>query len=551
MEYFSNILKMNTLSVNFLNKTTESRQTTETISNIESPQIKVITYNVLEQSLAVLLNGRSFGSSSFNEPINSTITFTKNNEPKKIKLSDIIGQTYEVYRTPPDSLSRAERKAITKIFFEGSYKDLYIYFNDETIKKYIIKQTQTISNNELLSEEENYYNRCNYLLTFNDIIDNIQSNTNLDYIYKNEIVNITFTLNDIESFNIIIELLKISNAELNLEKRLSKVFTSLIESIDRNTIIALQENSEEMFTEFTYNNKTQTLLNHLNEIGNYCCIIGADSLETDVKYKDLYNYGGAAIFIPTDYFDNILLEKKNYIILYKNVADEYLPSPEVLDEKNIIIVKPTLELYDYMKTIMGVERNSFLTETQRHTKGRTTICLKGLRLGVQELIISGHFESDSNEVKGTRYIKQLTFLRIHNEIEQFKLLYPGGQVILLGDFNSNPREICKTLPNNFIRKENGTYEYTLAEITLISQPIFTHDVKFKISKDERYKYTTRDISDGGKKTIDWIGTTYNIIPIDTELTEYPVEETGTDHKMVQCYITKLPITEDDEFYELV
>ena len=303
--------EFNTSLVNYLNNY-------ELNNVLDSCITKFITYNTLEQNMATLFNGRSITTFPEYQELNKMFIITDTTTNMTVALSYVINNIFEKYRSPPNLNN--DEKNLTRNFYNTN---IITNITDEI--KTLLKKAHTPKDEPEIDDTiiDTFY-------TFNDLIEKLreliiaQKNTfiiNTYQIQYNTYYN--SNLDIVNYFNNIIDRLRNANEIIiNSSNRLSLVLGRILYTITLNSIVAVEEISQCLFTKFYYNLAYATLLEHINIKTNnkYCCIINPDHNINHKSYNDYLNdniqyWGGSSLFIPCNYFNDIILKYNTYYVL--------------------------------------------------------------------------------------------------------------------------------------------------------------------------------------------------------------------------------------------
>ncbi len=500
---------------------------------------KFITYNTIEQNLATLLNGRSITTFPAYADLNNMFKISLGN--KVCSFADLVGNMFTNYLSP-ENLGNEEKDKTRYFYNNNEYKNINEI--SSLLKKAYGK----------LDEIYFTYNisiNNNIFPTFADLINSILNNQTEFKVYnsKGENINIyTIIYNNNPAFTKIITQLKDNNSILqNKSLRLPLVLGRIIDAITTNSIAAVEEISQCLFIPFNYNNSEPlTLLEHINNKFpdiSYCCIINPDYkgpyinkyiMNDDNTPVNITYWGGAALFIPCNYFTNITLEENVYYVLTitntKNTDTRHSTYNFTYSDINNNISKISLKMHFNPSFLNYLLMSVIMVDTPTHNmhiekkeirKPSYRTIMTIYHPMTNTYIISGHFESDSNDTKNQDLKKNL-FNKIKALITERMLITKKHENTLkyyiIGDFNYEGKQIKSqfTEPNYKIHYNNLDYNFTSYEDINTN----TNTIKPKLID---YLITNPHVDE-------------LVIPIKNSISYNLLSQTGTDHKMVSFYV---------------
>ena len=502
------------------------------IKDLDTCITKFITYNTLEHNLASLYTGRS--STTCNNDYNIlnnmfTITCVQNKDKceyrKKgkldnITLENIFDDLFENYRGGEKKLSNSQKDKMRTMYYTQKISE----FNKDLVA-------------ELNNIDRKFNSKSPTYLDFMDLLKQLIEN-NDDTPLTLTSNKHTYTINktnlaNINDFNETFTFIKNANNNLqNKNWRLPLVLGRIIDASTTNSIIAVEELSQCRFDSFTYNNHTGDLLSHLNNKhnNNYCCIINPDIIATDTTFilNDMAYWGGSCLYIPCNYFKDISLGYNTYYVLLDSQMYNinFSAINKFIENNNNFIFNPIFS-ENLVMSVLSPKNNC----AKKSNRTVITIYCKN----THELIISGHFETDSNEPEINNIVtithKIDLFNQIHDTILMRKKITPNLNFYIIGDFNID-------FDFDFESSTN---------LKLKGQLIFKDNLQYKIMNNNYNdeKFTSyegvKKIDDNqyniDKKNIDYLITNTNnldniIIPIKNRISFNIIVHTGTDHKFV-------------------
>ena len=537
---------LNSKIKSYINELLDNYLNNNRTSDLNDCITKFITYNTLEQNMATLFNGRSITTVPSYQELNSMFEIYDCTKKKYVPLSEVINYLFNFYRSP-NGLSNTD-KNITRAFYNNEIVasiqhsskifNLFLKYHNHIINNYNKdnKQYNVIIAN-IINIEDWLINFAKYYYTINDLITilknilennsefkikGIDNNYNIIDKYKLSKSN-TKKNNILINYDLIINNLKLANDIIvNTEKRLALVLGRLLDAITPNSIVAVEEISQCLFTHFMYKGQLGTLLDHFNNIGPYCCVINPDHDKQADNYtgtKGYINYndylandktywGGSSLFIPCNYFNGIILTQHIYYVLTIDKNPCETSHDNINFHFNPKFNDLIMEALDTTDTIVY--------KNKTYTSKRTLMYINYTNNTSPEIIISGHLETDSVEpvkpTDPTQNFKVRAFKKIKDLI---KKITRDTKLYVMGDFNYE----FKNIKNIFNDLQVLTNNYDDENLTSYEQ----------IELDTSGKFTIK------QKNIDYLITnniTEIIKPIFNKISYNIISNTGTDHKMV-------------------